>query len=158
MELLILDISDSEDEENDVVQDIDDLLMIKTHIESTRYFLPCSPVPKDSGLRELLWYYPDSSFRQIVRMDKASFVRLVNLIQGHECFKNNSRNQQEEPYYQLMVVLSRLGCNGNGASIGWNSRMAGISHGAVSKYTNRMFTAYFSCIIELFIGQMMSNV
>jgi hypothetical protein len=48
-------------------------------------------------------------------MDKASFVQL-ELIQNHDVFKSDSRHKQEDPYYQLMIVLSRLGCNGNGAA------------------------------------------
>lgn len=54
VELLIPNLSESEDEESKAAEDIDGLLLIKAHIESTRNYLPCSPIPKDSGLRELL--------------------------------------------------------------------------------------------------------
>jgi hypothetical protein len=77
-------------------------------------------------------------------MNKATFVRLVSLIADHEVFQNNSRNPQKPVWIQLMVVLQRLGCNGNGSSIGSNARYAGIGNGTVCKFTDRVFYALIS--------------
>jgi hypothetical protein len=43
-----------------------------------------------------------------------------------------------------MIVLGRLGCDGNGASIGRNARSGGVSYGSVLKYSERVFTALLS--------------
>ena len=40
-----------------------------------------------------------------------------------------------------MVTLQRLGCDGNGVSVGRCGRLAGISVGSVCKFTARVITA-----------------
>ena len=42
---------------------------------------------------------------------------------------------------QLQVVLQRLGCDGNGVSVGRMARLAVFSVGTVCKFTDRVFTA-----------------
>ena len=54
---------------------------------------------------------------------------------------NQSRNSQREVWIQLLVALERLGCEGNGASVGRIARAAGISTGAVTLYTQRVVKA-----------------
>jgi hypothetical protein len=44
-------------------------------------------------------------------------------------------------WIQLLVALEKLGCEGNGASIGRIARSAGISSGAVTLYTQRVVRA-----------------
>jgi hypothetical protein len=63
------------------------------------------------------------------------------MIENHDVFANRSHHTQAPAWIQLMVVLSRLGCDGNGASIGRNARHGGVSHGSVCKYTERVFVA-----------------
>ena len=98
----------------------------------------------------MLFHYPDTDFKQIVRMDKQSFVRIVQMIEGHAVFANNSRNEQAPCWIQTMVVLGRVGCDGNGASIGRNARHGGVSYGTVCMYTTRVFSAILSFHPELY--------
>jgi hypothetical protein len=41
------------------------------------------------------------------------------------------------------VVLKRLGCEGNGVSVGIVSRFSGVSTGTVVKYSERVITAIY---------------
>lgn len=87
---------------------------------------------------EMILRYPDEDFRQIVRMSKASFVNVLRLIEHHHAFQNNSRNKQRAGWVQLAIALERLGCFGNGASVGRFARQWGISDGSVVLYTQRI--------------------
>ena len=49
--------------------------------------------------------------------------------------------KQSPVWLQLLVVLNRLGCDGNGASIQRRAILNGISYGNVKKFTERVFTA-----------------
>jgi hypothetical protein len=102
------------------------------------------PIPKDKKLQDMLFYYPDRNFRQMARMDKRSFVLLVQALENHPIFKNSSKHKRDFVFYQVLVTLSRLGCSENGTSIGSNARMAGISHGTVCIFTTRVITAILS--------------
>jgi hypothetical protein len=43
-----------------------------------------------------------------------------------------------------MVTLNRLGCDGNGASVGALGRMFGISYGTAHNFTHRVFRALYN--------------
>jgi hypothetical protein len=92
-------------------------------------------------MNQMLWHYDDISFKQIVRMNKESFVQLFLLIHEHPVFHTEHRKPQTAVWIQLMVVLQRLGCNGNANSLGARSRYAGVGSGTVAKFTDRVFTA-----------------
>jgi hypothetical protein len=77
-------------------------------------------------------------------MEKFAFISLLQMIESHEVFKNESRNAQTKVWIQLMVVLNRLGCDGNGASVGRFAVICGVSYGSVIKYTERVFKAIIS--------------
>jgi hypothetical protein len=47
-------------------------------------------------------------------------------------------------WIQLMVVLQRLGCCGNGNSVGVRARTAGVGNGTVCMFTDRVFKALLS--------------
>jgi len=83
-----------------------------------------------------------------VRMDKNSFLKLLELIAPFESFHAQSRNRyvtyykhQTPIWIQLMVVLIRLGCHGNGVSLGAVGRNCGYSIGTVVNFTKRVFGA-----------------
>jgi hypothetical protein len=69
-----------------------EVLEMKIGLLSVRNLNPIEPIPKIKALNALLWQYPDRDFRQIVRMDRQSFVRLLEKIQNHPIFTNHSNN------------------------------------------------------------------
>ena len=63
------------------------------------------------------------------------------MIEDHPVFDRTSRHKQSPVWLQLLVVLNRLGCDGNSASIQRTAMINGISYGSVKKFTERVFTA-----------------
>jgi hypothetical protein len=124
--------------------ELKDVLELRAGLSASRFLNGRTTVPKSNALAQMLFLYPEDDFKQIVRMNKDSFTRLVDLIKTHAIFHSTGRHKQHPVWVQLMVVLSRLGCDGNGASVGRNSRLFGVSYGSVCEFTNRVFTALLS--------------
>jgi hypothetical protein len=60
-------------------------------------------------------------------------------------FHRAGHHKQHAVWIQLIVVLlSRLGCDGNGASVGRHAGLFGVSYGSVCKFTKRVFKAILS--------------
>ena len=113
MKLMILyNDDDSEDEE-----EFEDMVLFYELISSRRYVKERVPIPKSLEFCNAIFNYPDDAFRTIARCSKASFHRLVSKIKNHQVFNNNSKMKQASVETQLLIVLNRLGCDGNGASI-----------------------------------------
>ena len=110
----------------------------------SRFISSPESIPKTDAFRQILLLYNDSAFNLFVRMSRRSFGVVLNLLKDHEIFKNDARIKQERVWVQLMVVLSRLGCDGNGASIGRIAGQFGVSYGSVELYTHRVFVALVS--------------
>ena len=68
-------------------------------------------------------------------MNREAFVKLVHLIE--------TQPEQAPPWKQILLVLNRLGCEGNGASIKRHSIWHGVSYGTVL-YTERVICAILS--------------
>lgn len=130
--------------DDDESEEFEDIIELRAFIESKRFLTSKTAIPKNTTMNDMLWIWPDDAFNQEVRMGKLAFIRLVNLLKEHEVFKSNSRNKQKPVWIQLLVVLRRLGGNGNGNSVGRSSRLAGIGAGTVQLFTNRVFTAILS--------------
>ena len=137
--------------DEDETSDFDDLMTLLGFVESSRYINLRNYETNKRSLNDLLWEYSDKNFRQIVRMEKSSFQRLLTIISGHPVFNRATRNRythyvakQAPVWIQLMVVLIRLGCHGNGVSVGHVGRLCGYSLGSVVNFTNRVFTAILS--------------
>jgi hypothetical protein len=92
----------------------------------------------------MLFSFPDTEFKQIVRVEKRTFQYLLNLIKYNPIFVNESRNTQKSVWVQLLIALDRLGTNGNGSTIGRIARGGGIGNGTVTLYTNRVIKALLS--------------
>ena len=91
-------------------EDIDDLVDIRASIASCRYLNLRSFIRKNKSMNEMLWFYDDREFKQVVRMKKDSFLKLLNLISRDDIFGSpNSRHKQAPVWVQLQVVLQRLG-------------------------------------------------
>ena len=52
--------------------------------------------------------FEEREFKVLARCDKASFVRLVEMIEDHPVFDKGSR--KSPVWLQLLIVLNRLGC------------------------------------------------
>jgi hypothetical protein len=89
----------------------------------------------------MLWRWDDAGFRQEVRMQKSSFVRLVGKLERDSIFQNYSRNKQTPCWVQSMIAFSVLGCYGNGNSVGKIARHFGSGEGTITKFTQRVIEA-----------------
>ena len=68
------------DEED--TEEFSELLDVKACCESTRYFnLREYVTNKNRSINDALFLFSDKDFTQTVRMNKRSFIRLVNMIQ-----------------------------------------------------------------------------
>ena len=70
-------------------------------------------------------------------MPRECFVKLCDLTSSNPVFHNNSSNSQPPVEEQMMVTLKRLGCFGNGPSVGMLAPFFQIGEGKVELYTNR---------------------
>ena len=78
---------------------------------------------------------------QAARMDKLSFERLLGMICDDPIFQSGNKKRQAPVWIQLLVVLTRSGCYGNGASVGRIGMTSGFSYGSVCHFTRRVFHA-----------------
>jgi hypothetical protein len=106
------------------------------------------PVEKNKSMRQMLWRYNERQFRQLARMEKRSFIRLVEKLErlpGTKFHSTNNnpmaRHKQAPIWLQSLVALNVLGCEGNGASQFRNARAHGIGDGTVNTYTSRFIHA-----------------
>ncbi|MBW0480627.1 hypothetical protein O181_020342 [Austropuccinia psidii MF-1] len=123
------------DSDSDIKEDIISLDMIT----SQRYINPCRRYPshymyKMNDLQTLT----SEMFNQVCRTTHESFEKLVAKIQHDKIFQNSSKNKQHNPSIQLAAALSRLGSNGNGASLGKIGMLFGTSHWEIVLYTQRV--------------------
>jgi len=124
--------------------EMDELIDLSAFIQSQRFITSKTRIPKGIEIRNMLWDLPDHSFKQIVRLSRDTFCYVLTLISEHELFTNNSLNEQRPVWIQLMVTLERMGCDGNGASVGRLARVAGIGNGTVTLYCKRVVQAVLS--------------
>lgn len=71
-------------------------------------------------------------------MNQRSFYFILNQIENNPIFHNNSTNVQTDVRIQLAVVLERVGCDGNGVSVGRTASRMGIAAGTVQLFTFRV--------------------
>ena len=85
-----------------------------------------------------------SQYRRRVRIDPDTFDGIVNKIQGHKIFHNNSNTPQAPVKVQLAIFLFRAGHYGNAASPEAIGLWAGVSPGTVANCTNCVMLALLS--------------
>ena len=122
--LFLLIISNYEENE----EQIQELLELKAHILSFRFFTSTERIPKSIQHRTNLLTLPNNEFRQAFRMNKDTFMYILTTIQNHSVFLNNSFNKQQPVWIQLLVGLERLGFDGNSSSIGKVARGLGLGN------------------------------
>ena len=113
------------DEENSC--EFNEIMDIYRHLLASRYLNPISRIPKSRSMLDIFWHYPENQFRQIVRMNKRSFLRLLEILSAHPIFSNTTQNPKKPTaaWIQLMIALQRFGCFGNGASVDGYGRLFG---------------------------------
>jgi len=80
----------------------------------------------------------------MLRVSPLVFLTVLDLIEDHAIFKNDTNLAQTPVEQQLVVTLFRMGRYGNGASVEDIARAVGCSEGSVENYTNRCFEAILS--------------
>ena len=83
--------------------EFENFVYLSVLISSRRNLNDSVHIPKTQIMNQLLFLWPDDSFRQEVRMDKQSFQALVNMIQVHLVFRNQSVYPQKPIWLQLIV-------------------------------------------------------
>ncbi|KAI7946204.1 hypothetical protein MJO29_010731 [Puccinia striiformis f. sp. tritici] len=136
------DDNESSDEEDDDMNVIDDLMIILQAALSHLYYAPRIALQQAPPITEfLLVRLEDRRFKQEFRMTRASFLKLCAHVAHDPVFQNNSNNPQRPITEQMMVTLKRLGCFGNGASVGMLARFFRVGEGTVELYTDRCIMA-----------------
>jgi hypothetical protein len=87
--------------------------------------------------------HPDR-FQKKLRVSPTVFDRLVELIENHEIFHNNSNVPQLPVPIQLAILLVRLGHYGNASAPEYVAQWAGVSVGTVINSTYRCFVAFLA--------------
>ena len=117
-------------------------------LEETRYLNRHPPVPKHGNL-DLAWEFSQDPahhhcFINMLHVSPLVFLTILDLIEDHDGFRNNTNLGQTPVEQQLAVALFQMGRYGNGASVKDIARAAACSEGSVENYTNRCFEAMLS--------------
>jgi hypothetical protein len=146
-----LDSSDSEDldfVEDEMFQRWDARIKaLAIRLLTVRVLEACPPVKKagqlDLYLTDFRINHP-SRFQKKLRVSPTVFDRLVELIENHEIFHNNSNVPQLPVPVQLAILLVRLGHYGNASAPEYVAQWAGVSVGTVINSTYRCFVAFLA--------------
>lgn len=145
--LIKVEVSDTpvnSDSREDSSNAVEELLVIRNGIGGSRYLAPRAYVKQKRTMADMLYSYDEKGFKAEVRMDKASFRQIVNILGRHPVFHNKSRNKQTPVWIQCYVAFRRLGSYGNANSLIRNGHNAGFSEGCVVKFMDRVITAILS--------------
>ena len=117
-------------------------------LEETCYLNACPPVPKHGNL-DLAWEFLQDPthhhcFIHMLCVSPLVFMTILDLIEDHNVFRNDTNLSQTPVEYQLAVTLFQMARYGNGVSIEDIARAAGCSEGSVENYTNCCFEAILS--------------
>jgi hypothetical protein len=114
---------------------------------TARVLEACPPVKKSSQLDLYLTDFrrdhPDR-FRKKLRVSPLVFDHLVELIDDHVIFHNNSNIPQHPPAIQLAIFLVRVGHYGNASAPEYVAQWAGVCVGTVINATYRCLVAFLA--------------
>lgn len=123
------------------------VLAVVTFLLTARILDSRPPVKKLGQLNLFLTDYrrdhPDM-FQKRLRVSPLVFDRLVELIQDHNIFHNNSHCPQHPPHVQLAIFLLRVGHYGNASSPEYVAQWAGVCVGTVVNATYRCLIAFLA--------------
>ncbi|KAJ6645256.1 Protein ANTAGONIST OF LIKE HETEROCHROMATIN PROTEIN 1 [Pseudolycoriella hygida] len=132
------ELMDTSDEENEnILDELEDDLSV---VYLCRYSYQ-SKVPKSYGFYDSVFFnLDDARFKRFVRCSRQHFSIILDKIKDHPVFHGKNCEKQFSPFFQLAVVMYRLGSNGNAASIGKISGLFGIGDGGtIDRLTARVF-------------------
>ena len=69
-------------------EDLEELCDMRAALLSCRYLNLRSHVRKNKTMNQMLWFYGDREFKQVVRMSVDSFLRLIALIKDDVVFQS----------------------------------------------------------------------
>ena len=119
--------------------DFEELLTFRSTVQAIRYLDLQKQIRKDREMEALLKRMTPAQFKLYARMDLASFVAILARIKADDVFKTPNNLKKQAPVWcQFWVVLQRLDCSGNGASIGRIGFQSGFSTGSVHAFTKRV--------------------
>ena len=95
--------------------DFEEMIDRKVIVETTRYINLREMCKRNKHMNYAIFSYGARDFRQVTRMDEASFILLHAAIKDHPVFHNASQNKQTAVWIQLLVTLQVIGLEGNGA-------------------------------------------
>ena len=122
-------------------EDFKETVELNAVLTRSRNLKSREPIPKTRAFFDIVWDLPDDQFRLITRMNRESFVVLCKKLEFCKEFYSYGTKLQAPVWKQLLLVLNRLGCNGNGASMKRHAIWHGVSYGTVEKYTERVIAA-----------------
>jgi hypothetical protein len=125
---------------NESCKDFSDFMELKFTLSAFRYLNLRKHLVKNRSMNDMFLQYGPRDFKQVARMDVRSFERLVEMISNDQIFHSENKNKKQAPaWIQMLVVLTRLGCYGNGASVGRIGLTSGFSLGSVCHFTRSIF-------------------
>ena len=120
---------------------------LATYLLTARVLEVCPPVKKLGQLGLFLTDFrhnhPDR-FRKKLRVSTRVFDRLVQLIEDHQIFHNNSNIPQHPVSIQLAIFLVRVGHYGNASGPEYVAQWAGVCVGTVINATYRCLVAFLA--------------
>ncbi len=131
-----------DDEENRIFDELEENVSIFIGIR----YMYRGQVPKNlSWFDETLQQLDEKRFKEHLRCTRKQFNVVLGLIEAHPVFHGQNSDKQFSAGFQLALVLFRLGCNGQGASISKIASLFGVGDGGtIEKVTRRVFQSILS--------------
>lgn len=126
------------------------------HLNSTRYWDTRGPylptiINVESWFHQPRFENNDRKFRKVFRMNREIFYKLLEKIECHSAFQNQSTSAKQTPVkYQLAIFLYRLGSKGGGGSLEQVGDSVGVGVGTVLNFSRRVMRAILS-LLEQYI-------
>jgi hypothetical protein len=123
------------------------ILTLATYLLTARVLEACPPVKKSSQLDLYLTSFRcdhPNRFRKKLRVSPQVFDRLVQLIDHHHIFHNDSNVPQQPTPIQLAIFLVCLGHYGNASAPEYVAQWAGVCVGTVINATYRCLITFLA--------------
>lgn len=120
----------------------EDVLHLMERTEDTRYLKDREPITKFNALMSIFLKTYKTQRPDLFRLDAcinpSTFDRLIERLQNHPSFQNNSHQNQMPVDQHNLIVLKRFGTYGNGMTVQGVAQSAGVGKGTVDLVTRRV--------------------